>query len=79
MCGTTLAWGALLLANVIGPSLCGLEFLHIQYRGIVNVVDHTAAKLSRSMAVRAYLVYHQDLLTTLYNQHSPLHLGEHPW
>ena len=45
--------GVPLLATVIWPSPSGPEFLHIQYRGTVNVVDHTAAKSCRLKAARA--------------------------
>ena len=39
MSGTTLAAGVPLLATVIGPSPSGPEFLDIQYRGTVDVVQ----------------------------------------
>ena len=49
------------------------KFLHIQYWGTVNVVDHSAAKSSGWRQCRRHLMHHQNLLTTLHNLHLQLH------
>ena len=49
MSGTTLAAGV----PHCWPSPSGPEFLHIQYWGTINVVDHSTATLSRLEAVGA--------------------------
>ena len=52
VCYLSCSRGVPLLAPVVGPSPSGPEFLNIQYRGAVNIADHTAAKLCRLEAAR---------------------------